>query len=436
MGINYDLKGDGTTYLRGGVGLFAGRPAYKWFAEVDAHTGLEAVYLSCTGRDTVPTFTIDPANQPTTCAGGAIPQTPLVNAFDPNFRFPRNLKISLGVDHEFRSGIVGTLDVLFTGGVNQYDLVDLNLKAPSLANGEGGRAMYGTIDRFGAATPARVDPAFGPVILTRNSSGNRAYSITAQVQKHFANGTELGASYSFARSKDRLSPGSDNTNGDVDFTLLDGTLERRNVRTAAWEVPHRATLLATANLPGQVRFSLFYEIRSGGPFTYGVAGDGNADGYFGDDIAYIPRDARPGGDVSLVVLDTVSGTNVPAPAAVYDSLNQFVQAQSCLRTQRGHIMRRNSCRGPGNTHTEARLAKLIPTFNGHLLELTLDVFNPLHLLDDDWGVVRGSEDRLLELVGYDDANGRGVYRWLGPRRGVVDEGATRWSMQLGARWSF
>jgi hypothetical protein len=378
---------------------------------------------------------MDPANQPQTCAGGPLPQTPVVNAFDPDFRFPRTLKISLGVDHRFRSGFVGTLDVLYTGGINQYDLVDLNLQPPSLSSGEG-RPMYGTVDEFGTATPARVDPAFGPVILTRNASGNLAYSLTAQLQKHFANGTELGASYTYARSKDRLSPGSDNTDGDVGFTLLDGTLDHRNIRTAAWEVPHRVTVLATANLPGHFLFSLFYEVQSGGPLTYGVAGDANADGYFDDDIAYIPRDSRPGGDIALAVLDTASGVNVPAPPAVYDSLSQFIQAQGCLRTQRGHIMRRNSCRGPWSTHTEARLAKIIPTFGGHSLELTLDVFNLLHLLDDDWGVVKGSEDRLLELVGYDETNGRGVYRWLGPRRGVVDEGATRWSMQLGARWSF
>jgi hypothetical protein len=30
LGFNYDLSGRGTTFLRGGIGLFAGRPAYFW----------------------------------------------------------------------------------------------------------------------------------------------------------------------------------------------------------------------------------------------------------------------------------------------------------------------------------------------------------------------------------------------------------------------
>jgi hypothetical protein len=274
------------------------------------------------------------------------------------------------------------------------------------------------------------------VIQVRNARGNRAFSLTTQLQKHFANGTEIGASYTYARSKDRLSPSEDNTDADVDLTLLDGTLDQRNVRTSKWEVPHRITLLATANLPLDFRFSFFYEGRSGTPLTYGIAGDANADGYANDDIVYVPADVRPGGDVSLVVLDESSGVNVPAPSSDYEWLDRFIHSADCLRTQRGRLMRRNSCRAPWAGHTEMRLAKVLPSFDGHPLELTMDVFNPLHLLEDDWGIVRGSEDRLLELVGYEAANGRGVYRLLRPRQAYVDEDATRWRMQLGAQWSF
>jgi len=437
LGVNIDVTGDGRTYLRGGIGLFAGRPAYKWFVAVDAHTGRDVVYLQCAGEGVVPAFTLDPTRQPTSCGEGPqAPVGPLVNVFDPGFRFPRNLKLALGVDHRFRSGWVGTLDFLYTGGIDQYDLVDVNLEAPYLATGEDSRPVYGTFDDQGTPSPTRRDPAFGPVIVTRNSRGNRAYSLTGQLQKQFANGTELGVSYTYSRSRDRLSPGLDNTDGDVDFTLLDGTLDHRNVRTALWEVPHRLTVLATANLPGAVRFSLFYEGRSGSPFTYGIEGDANADGFGGDDIAYVPADARPGGDIELVVLDTLTGLNVAAPQAVYDTVTRFIRNQSCLGRQRGHLMRRNSCRLRWSSGTQARLAKVVPTFSGHTLELTLDIFNLLHLLDDDWGLVRGADDRLFGFAGYDAANARGIYRWLAPTRVFVDEGASRWSMQLGAKWNF
>ena len=62
LGVNYDLTGRRTAVLRGGLGLFSGRPAYQWFRNVYARTG--AQMLICEGED-VPAFTLDPARQPT-----------------------------------------------------------------------------------------------------------------------------------------------------------------------------------------------------------------------------------------------------------------------------------------------------------------------------------------------------------------------------------
>lgn len=437
LGLNYDLAGDGATFLRGGVGLFAGRPAYKWFDAVYVHTGLEAVDLFCTG-DNVPAFTIDPANQPSTCAGGVIPSTPLVNVFDPAFRFPRNLKLAVGADHRLPWGVVGTVDLLYTHATDQYDLVDLNLQPPTaVAAGEGNRLMYGTIDTLGMPTPNRRSPNFGPVIQVRNARGNRAISVTAQLQKRFANGTEIGGSYTYGRSRDRLSASDDFTDGDVGFTALDGTLERRRIATSLWDVPHRVTLLATANLPLDVRLAFFYEGLSGVPFTYGIEGDANADGFDGDDIVYVPGDVRPGGAVSLAVFDESAGAYAAAPAAEYARLDGFIAGERCLREQRGGSMRRNSCRNPWVNRTNARFSKLFPTLGGHSLELMLDVFNLFHLFDGDWGQVRGVEGTsLLRLIGYDSDLGRGIYSLQIPRRRALDSDASRWRMQLGARYTF
>ena len=70
-------------------------------------------------------------------------------------------------------------------------------------------------------------------------------------------------------------------------------------------------------------------------------------------------------------------------------------------------------------------------------ELSIDVFNLLHLLDSDWGLVRGIEGTgLLRLVGYDAGLGRGIYTLQIPRRQALDVDASRWRMHLGARYSF
>jgi hypothetical protein len=43
---------------------------------------------------------------------------------------------------------------------------------------------------------------------------------------------------------------------------------------------------------------------------------------------------------------------------------------------------------------------------------------------------------LVELVGYDTAHSRGIYHVLDPVRNELDVDATRWRMQLSARYTF
>jgi len=100
-------------------------------------------------------------------------------------------------------------------------------------------------------------------------------------------------------------------------------------------------------------------------------------------------------------------------------------------------MRRNSCRDHWNTEVNARVSKMVPTGRGQSIELIADLFNALNLFDSDWGVRRFvSNTELLELVGYDLPNGRGVYNVLPVDRNTVDAEATLWRVQRGARYTF
>jgi hypothetical protein len=354
--------------------------------------------------------------------------------FDPEFRFPRSLKIAVGVDHRLPWGLVGTLDLLYSRTVNQFDLRELNLEGPvGSAEGEGGRPLYGTFLEDGTSVPARLNQDFGRVVQVRNSRGDRSVSFTAQLQKHFGNGRELSASYTYTAARDLLSATEDGLDGNLDAVSLDGSLERRRRATSAWSIPHRVLLLATTDLPLRFRLTLLYEGSSGGPFTWGVEGDANADGY-ADDPVYVPAHPVPGGDVSLVVEDA-EGQLLPADHSVYAELARVINEQSCLRTQRGRLLRRNSCRNPWTSRTDARFSRLFAAGGGRSLELTLDVFNLLHLLDADWGVIHAVDDpRLLRLVRYDPAAGRGIYQFL-RRAPRADTEGSRWRMQLGARLS-
>jgi len=67
LGLSYDLRGEGRTVLRGGIGLFSGRLPYSWVGSAYRDDGAQ-LFLTC-DHPAVPTF--DPVNQPITCAGGA-----------------------------------------------------------------------------------------------------------------------------------------------------------------------------------------------------------------------------------------------------------------------------------------------------------------------------------------------------------------------------
>jgi hypothetical protein len=428
LGVNYDVAGDGNFFLRGGIGIFAGRPDYGHFNDVYVHTGLDALQLDCSGEAT-PSFVVDPAGQPTACGEGARSASGLVNFFDPATRFPRAFKLALGADRRLPWGVIGTVDFLYARET-EFDRVDANLLPPTAQAGDGGRLLYGTIDDHGDARPSRRSSAFGQVIGLRNAPGTRTLSATLQLQKRFPNETELGLSYTYTRSRDRLS----DADGGLDGLATDD-LERHRRATADWTVPHRITLLATANLPLAIRLSLFYEGYSGAAFTYTVDGDANADG-FGGDAVYVPHDVRPGGDVSLATRDTLDQL-IPSSPEEYARLEQFIQGERCLSRFRGQLARRNTCRNSWINNTNARFSKLFRTLRGQSVELTLDVTNLLHLFDSDWGNVRGIEATgLLGMIGYDPALGRGIYTLQIPQKRVLEAGASRWRMQLGAHYHF
>ena len=102
-------------------------------------------------------------------------------------------------------------------------------------------------------------------------------------------------------------------------------------------------------------------------------------------------------------------------------------------------MERNSCRDPWVHETTAQLSKRFRLADRRTLEVTADLFNVLNFVNGDWGLVRqtfgdvGNAVPLLQLVGYDTPNSRGVYETgAGRIRRQIDVDASRWRLQLAA----
>ena len=447
LGFNWDVVGQGNTIVRGGAGLFSGRPPYVWMSNAFTGTGLEQLTIQCSRvtnfgtQANVPAFTVDVDNLPRACAGGAEPAPPAATVayFDKNFKFQQALKLALGVDQRLPGGMVFTFDFLHTRNRNQMYQTDDNVKLGEI-NAEG-RQLYGepaaivdstTLIRLVQTTEVRQ------VVHHKNVSRDRSTLAAFQLQKSFANDLSFSAAYTWSKSQDVMSLTSSIATSNLANTPLDGTLEHRNLRTSAFDVPHKITLSGTANLPFGLQASAVYTARAGTPYAYVGATDLNGDGNANNDLIYVPLSQA---DIRIV------GPSASA-AAAWDRLNAFITSEKCLNEQRGRIMERTSCRNPWQKFLDLRLAKVIPTLSGQNLQVTADVFNFLNLLDRDWGINRETaafqQVNFLTGTAY-TTNGTATQsddRWIysvpttmpAVRRVVVN--SSRWRIQLGGKYIF
>ncbi len=425
VGLSYHLGAARRTLLRAGVGGFVGRPPLAWLTSAYVNTGQEQTLLVCTGA-TVPAPVTDISRLPSRCLGsGAPPPVATINTFAATFRMPQAVKYVIGFDHDAGRGFVVSVDVVHTRTRNQLYLVDRNL-VPGSKSTEG-RLMYGAINPItAAAVPARVATGFGPVFEFGNRSADRATSATVTVAKQWPSGGLVQLSYTWSRTEDLMSLAGFTGTLLLQNAPIEGTIADRRLSRSARDVPHNLVVIASAPIGFGITGSVFLRARSGTPYAYVATGDANADGAAGNDLLFVPRDAA---DVSL------------ANPARYPELDQFIAGEPCLQRHRGRVMTRNSCRNPSVRTLDLRLAKAL-SLGGQRLEVGLEAFNALAILDRDWGLVRETTAReqadLLAVAGWDAAANRPRYRVpdVLPNRRAVAVDLSRWRLQLGARYAY
>jgi outer membrane receptor protein involved in Fe transport len=443
LGFNWDVDGSSDTIVRGGVGVFSGRPAYVWVSNAYSINGLSQVQLTCFGATGVPAFTPDPRAQPSDCAGGTgTPPAPAnqgeIDYFDANTKYPQNLRLALGVDRRLPLGIVGSVDLLYTRDINGWYVTDENLQVVG-TSGEG-RTLYGTFNAVtGRSTPTRVDGTnLTQAVKVFNKNGGHVGTATVQVQKQIGQRYALAMGYTYSRSYDRISLTSSQALSNFQFAPIDGDIQSRAVRPSAFDRPHKITVTGTANLPYGFGLGLSYIGQSGLPYTWVVAGDANGDGLGSNDLVYVPASAS---DITLK-----DPTGVRTPAEMYTAMSAFIDSQDCLREARGGLIKRGACRNPWVHFVDLRLTWTSPEIKGEQrIEVQWDIFNVLNLLNKDWGhfdqdaQFENGPPPFLAVVGYDKVANRPIYNFTAPSQvtqTVYSPTQSRWRMQFGARYMF
>jgi hypothetical protein len=418
FGFNWVLPSGVPQRLRGGVGVFTGRPPRAWIVPAVSNYGFGIGVLSCglpADPGPPPPFEPDYRQAPTACVGGADLEATRagdVDLLDRELRMAQTLRASVAYERNLPWDLVATTEALVSRHLSDFVFENLNLAGPQ-AMDRFGRVLYGNISLNGVATPARRS-GFAGVIDLQNTSRNHAYQLSTRLERRFLRSLAGSASYTWSRTRDVQSPSRVNLPGSTlwgDARSLSGRHDDLRPGTSLNDIPHRVVAAVTFDAPWSrwtTAASLYYVAESGGPFTY-IAwgerrGDLNADGSNLNDPIYVPLNSSDPDEIVFSGRSDAPGAD-NSPAAMAERVTsqqlafaEFIARSDCLRQQRGRIVQRNSCREPWSHTSIASLRQSVP-IGDRRFELELDIFNVLNLLNAGWGRYRVADPRLLEHVG-------------------------------------
>jgi hypothetical protein len=396
LGFNWDMRGEGQSQLRGGAGVFTGAPAFVWYSNAYANNGLGLVALTCGqgGIGAAPAFNPDPANPPLACAGGETvgPGGSLgeVDLVAEDTRFPQVFRANLAYDRRLPYGLVASIEGLYSKDINQFFIVNRNLLAPARTDATGRTIYPGTLNANGTLSPQYFDlalygPSFsGGVYELRNTDAGYSWSLSGQLRKEFGRSLQASVGYTYSEAYDVQSFTSSRAISNWRFSrmLVGPDLEDNRTRSG-FDRPHRIVGNLTYTIPWRLPtdISFTYIGQSGTPYTLrsgGSSGRGdlNLDGTNTNDPIYIPTGA--GDPLSPYAFQSPDNET---------AFQEYISGESCLSSQRGRIMERNSCRNPWQNQLDVALRQRLPVLQGDAA-LEIQIFNFLRMLDRDWGQVQ------------------------------------------------
>lgn len=436
VGFNWDMTGDQKNQLRGGTGIFQGVPAFVWMSNMYSNSGVALGQLTCGQANTngsSPAFNPNPVAA-TSCGplagftganaskngqpGVALNPTKFpgtINVVDPNLRFPQVFRTSLGYDRQLPWDLIGTVEAMYTVGIDNFITTDLNLVQGG--TDPFGRVLYGTFNSSGQSTPTRVWSGLGDVIKIQNYSGDYSYSFTTQLRKTYTNSWEGSIAYTYSRSFSVNDMTSSVAYSNWQYGRIQaGAQSDRLMGPSAFDQPHRIVANATWTLPWKTTdISFIMQAASGTKFAYIVGGssgraDLNADGSSGNDPMYIPNNYSDPKQIQFQQ-STFSGV-VATPAQQMAAFQQFIANNKCLSSQAGSIMGRDSCSNPWYNTLDISLRQRLPQIGDHKVSVNLDVYNVMNLINSGWGKIRtftANTEASLLTVATRDASGNPVY---------------------------
>jgi hypothetical protein len=390
-GFNWDISGNSKQQLRGGAGIFAGRPPYVWISNQYGNTGVDFTRIGAAlnNNNRIP-FVADPKNQPRTVTGASAGSfTNEIDLVDPDFKYPELLRASLGYDRDLGLlGIIATVEGLYGKTLQDIDYKNLNFVPTGNVRASDGRPIM-----------ARKVATLSDVIFLTNTTKGNSWTINGKLERPFRNGLAFMASYLYGRAKSVNDGGSDQAASNFANNYIPGNPNEAPLTESRFSPGHRISLAVNYEwkLPRKLTFltAAYYNGQSGRPYTFLFLQDVNADTKAANDLVFIPSSA----DQILVT----GGT--------FASLDAYIDSTPGLGKFRGQVVPRNALRGPWTNQLDVSTSLGIPIAGTRKVELRADVLNFLNLLNQDWGLIDFPVFNDLAPIGVtiDSASGKYVY---------------------------
>ena len=445
LGINWDVNGDGVTQVRGGTGVFTGRPAYVWISNQIGNNGVLTGFEQFDNTTARP-FHPDPNHYKPATVTGAPASSYEMNFTDPNFKFPQLWRTNLAIDRQLPWNLTGTIEWLLGQDVNGVYYIDANLPAADASFAGPDNRPRWTVDNCPTVTGVqhRLNCNVTGAIVLKNQDVGNSWSLAASLERSFSSGLYAKAAYSYGESRNTVDAGSIafgswNNNQHVFGPNSPGVGYSGNT------LGHRYFIVASYTnnfLPfGPTSVSAFLNSQTSGNGSFVFGGDMNGDGGTSNDLIYIPKN-----DAEMNFQQyTSSGVTFTVPQQVA-AFNAFIKQDRYLRNHRGGYVERGAIQLPMVTRIDLSLSQDIVRSLGdkpHKLQVRMDILNFTNMLNSDWGRSYSFVTTSPLVPAGVDGTGKPLYRLRNIGTSLLSRTSQRNSsvgdvfrIQLGVRYTF
>jgi hypothetical protein len=409
LGFNWNLGGARTTQIRGGSGIFTGRPAYVWISNQIGNTGVLTGFEDLRNTTARP-FHPDPNRYKPTNVTGAPASTYELALTDPDFKFPQLWRTNVALDHRLVGGWTGTAEFIYNRDVNGLYYINANLPVA-------GGAFTGPDARPRYTAGNRIHANVQNAVVLKNQNDGRSWNVSGALERTLRSGLWVKSAYSYGETENTVDPGSI-AFGSWNSNPHSGDPNNPGLALGGATPGHRVFAAATYTHEffrfGTTTVSAFWEGRTIGTTSYLFSGDLNGDGGTSNDLIYIPRDAS---EMNFQTFTTGTGANAVTFTAAQQAAawEAYIAQDKYLSKNRGRYAERGGVFLPFVRRMDLSVSQDLFTDLGgrrNAFQARLDILNFGNLLNDNWGTGQRliNNQPLIVAAGAADAQGRALYR--------------------------